>query len=221
MTRHLISLIAFAAVIVCALGSCSDSSSGEKNEYANWQKRNDAYFTSIRQTALDSISEAQSAYGDQWSEHTTWRTYLSYSLNAGASSNTPTDSIIVQILKKGSGSGTPLSTDSVRIFYLGRLIPTDAHPEGNIFDHSGQSSLPERIFNHETGVPSTLMVSNTVRGMATALQYMHIGDMWRIYVPYTLAYSSNERTGVPAYSTLVFDVELVQYSHKGSALPPW
>lgn len=220
MTKHLISIMAIAALMVCTLVSCSDSNSDD-NEYANWKSRNDAYFTSIRQTALDSIALAQATYGDQWSEHTVWRTYLSYSLNAGASTNTATDSIVVQILKSGSGSGTPLSTDSVRIFYLGRLMPTDVHPEGYIFDHSGQSNLPERIFNHVTGVPTTFMVANMVRGMATAVQYMRIGDMWRIYVPYTLAYDSEEHTGVPAYSTLVFDVELVQYSHKGSALPPW
>lgn len=221
MTRRLISFIAVVSLVMSTLFSCSDSNSDNKNEYENWKSRNEAYFTSVRNAALDSIAVAKAAFGDNWGEHTAWRTYLSYSLTPAATTNTATDSIYVQILKEGSGSGTPLSTDSVRVFYLGRLIPTDIHPEGNIFDHSGQSNLPDRIFNHITGVPSTFMVSNTVRGLATALQFMHIGDMWRVYVPYSLAYGSENRTGVPAYSTLVFDIELVQYSHKGSALPPW
>lgn len=221
MTRHLFVLLALTATMIGIACSCSDSNSDNNNEYANWQRRNDSYFTSMRQIALDSIRQAQADYGNQWEEHTNWRTYLSYSLSAAATTNTPTDSVLVQIKNKGNGSGAPLSTDSVRVFYLGRLIPTSEHPDGYIFDHSGQSNLPERIFNHITGVPTTFMVSNTVRGLATALQYMHIGDRWLVYVPYKLGYDETERTGIPAYSTLVFDIELVQYSHKGSALPKW
>ena len=221
MTRRFLYIIAATTLIMSTLFSCSDSNSDNQNEYENWKSRNEAYFSSVRKAALDSIATAKAAFGDNWGEHTAWRTYLSYSLNPAASTNTATDSIFVEILKDGSGSGAPISTDSVRVFYLGRLIPTDIHPEGYIFDHSGQSNLPDRIFNHVTGVPTTFMVGNTVRGLATALQYMHIGDMWRVYVPYTLAYDSEQRTGIPAYSTLVFDIELVQYSHKGSALPPW
>ncbi|MBO4730956.1 MAG: FKBP-type peptidyl-prolyl cis-trans isomerase, partial [Bacteroidaceae bacterium] len=54
-----------------------------------------------------------------------------------------------------------------------------------------------------------------------AVQHMHIGDKWRIYIPQELGYKDANRTDVPAYSTLVFDVELVQYARAGTNLPAW
>ena len=43
---------------------------------------------------------------------------------------------------------------------------------------------------------------------------MHIGDTWRIYVPAALGYGSVTKTGIPAYSTLVFDITLNSFYRK-------
>ena len=62
----------------------------------------------------------------------------------------------------------------------------------------------------------------STRGIRTALQYMHEGDRWEVWVPYTLGFGEDEAkifryllpsnyvTTIPAYSTLVFEIEVVR-----------
>ncbi len=201
--------------------SCKDSDDEGSNEFSNWKSRNEAYFESVRNNAVSEIRKAKNIYQDDWVRHCEWRAYQSYSLSQGTTANGMYDSIYVKILKTGEGSGCPLSTDSVRVFYAGRLMPSDNWPEGMLFDHSGQSNIMENIFNHQTGAPSAFLVSGQVRGFATALQYMHIGDLWQIYIPCKLGYDSSASGSVPAFSTLVFNVELLQYARAGNRLPVW
>ena len=203
-----------------AVTSCSEDSSDDDNEYENWQERNDAYFASIRANALDSIRQAKTLYGNSWTDHCNWRTYLSYSLDSTIANNS-TDSIYVEILRKGTGSGCPLSTDSCRIYYRGRLIPSATYPEGNIFDHTGQFTTFDLIFNSKTAVPTLMRPTYAVKGFGTALQNMHIGDLWKVYIPYALGYSTSNTTTIPAYSTLIFEIELIAYYRSGSNVPSW
>jgi len=200
--------------------SCSDKDDDKVNEYENWKSRNESYFSSIRTEAKSAINKAKASYGDNWEEHCEWKTYLSYSLSPTATTNKSTDSIYVKIVNSGTGSGCPMGSDSVRVFYYGKLIPTVSHTNGYMFDHSGQSSVITKIFDRSTSVPASLKVTGTVRGFATALQQMHIGDRWIIYVPYELGYLT-AKDKIPQYSTLTFEVELVQYARNGTSLPAW
>ncbi|MCH5178423.1 MAG: FKBP-type peptidyl-prolyl cis-trans isomerase [Prevotellaceae bacterium] len=213
------------ALVICASGllvSCSESEeNASADEYKNWQARNDSYFASVRSRALDAIALAKIAYGDNWEQRCDWRAFLSYSREEKADSNESTDSIFVQIVQRGTGSGYPLGTDNIRVFYLGRLMPTDLHPLGKMFDHSGQSTIVDKIFDRNTARPSDFSVASLTRGFATAVQHMRIGDRWKIYVPYKLGYGKTKTGTIPAYSTLVFEVELVQYARSGSVLPSW
>lgn len=38
---------------------------------------------------------------------------------------------------------------------------------------------------------------------------MKAGDQWKLYIPYPLAYGKDGTEGIPGYSTLIFDVNLV------------
>ena len=201
------------------LASCSDNDE-EVSEYQDWKLRNDAYFASLRTSALDSIAAAKRLYGDDWQDHTSWRTYLSYSLDETVA-HRATDSIYVQVLQKGTGSVSPLGTDSCRIFYQGKLIPSESYSDGYIFSYSGQSSKYSDIFDRNTAIPTLRKVTSWVNGFATALLYMHVGDKWRIYIPYALAYQGQETSGVPAYSTLIYDIELVAFYRPGTSIPAW
>lgn len=222
MKRYLIIIIGLMMGAAPLLTSCSDSDdNGNANEFANWRERNDEYFLSVRTNALRQIAHAKSAYGDQWEDNTNWRAFLSYARSESATNNTAHDSVFVEVLQRGTGSGCPLASDRVRVFYAGRLMPTTQHPDGKMFDHSGQSTLMDKIFDHNTATPSTFPVTELTRGFATAVMHMHIGDRWRIYVPQELGYKNTKRNDVPVYSTLVFDVELVQYAHAGATLPAW
>ena len=46
------------------------------------------------------------------------------------------------------------------------------------------------------------------------LMRMHRGDRWRVYIPYQLAYGSSARSSIPAYSTLIFDLQLEDFWRK-------
>ena len=60
-------------------------------------------------------------------------------------------------------------------------------------------------------VPVSFVLSGTVSGFSAALQKMVVGDTWRIYIPSTIGYGMSDINGVPAYSTLIFDVNLVSF----------
>ena len=66
-------------------------------------------------------------------------------------------------------------------------------------------------FNAKTARPAQMRVSKVVDGFATALQNMHIGDHWVVYVPYQLGYGDREVKGIPIYSNLIFDLRLHSY----------
>ncbi|MDR2683627.1 MAG: FKBP-type peptidyl-prolyl cis-trans isomerase [Dysgonamonadaceae bacterium] len=68
----------------------------------------------------------------------------------------------------------------------------------------------EQIF--DSGKKIKLTVNNTVRGFGVALQHMHIGQIWEICIPYYLGYgiSSSYTTSIPDYSTLFFEIELLE-----------
>ena len=93
--------------------------------------------------------------------------------------------------------------------YSGRLMPTTHYPLGYEFDRSYLST-----YDPDVDVPSTMAVNGVVEGFSTAVQHMHRGDKWRIIVPYQLGYGTTARTSIPAYSTLVFEIELIDFWSK-------
>ena len=122
----------------------------------------------------------------------------------------------MQVIKEGTGSGCPMFSDSVMVNYQGRLMPSASYPSGYVFDGNYTGD-----YNPATVKPVTFYVGGLVDGFTTALQYMHIGDRWRVYIPYQLGYGSADNGSIPAYSTLVFDVELLAYYRAGTTPVPW
>ncbi len=220
MRKGIIFFLSALPILLLTLASCRNDDGDGTNEYHDWEIRNTEYFNNIRALALDSIRQSKNAYGNEWESHCNWRAFLSYSMDSTIT-NESTDSIYVQILHHGTGAGCPLSTDSCRIYYRGLLIPTDNYPQGYVFSHSGQSSNFDKVFDHKTAAPSIMRPSSTIKGFGTALQNMHIGDLWRVYIPNQLAYSSSTTNSIPAYSTLIFEIELISYYRRGSGVEPW
>ncbi|WP_286261651.1 FKBP-type peptidyl-prolyl cis-trans isomerase [Thalassotalea atypica] len=97
-----------------------------------------------------------------------------------------------EILEAGEGEKpTPAST--VRTHYHGTFI------NGDVFDSS-----------YDRGQPAEFPVGGVIAGWTEALQLMPVGAKYRLYVPYNLAYGERGSQGaIPPYSTLVFDVELL------------
>ena len=101
-----------------------------------------------------------------------------------------------EIIKKGNGP-IPTETDRVVVDYHGTLI------NGTVFDSSVNRGKPE-----------TFGVTQVIPGWTEALKLMPVGSKWKLYIPYNLAYGSQDRGAIKPFSTLVFDVDLKDIEKK-------
>ncbi len=205
-------LYIFAVLLaMCGLSSCSETDD-EVEEYPDWQSKNDAYFAAKYNAATQAI-----ARGDN-----TWKVFKSYA-KSSETTGKPVDHIVVKVIEEGSGSGCPLFTDTVRVHYRGQLIASTSYQDkedgelGLVFDSSWRTDT----YDASTFVPAKFAVSGVIDGFSTALQHMHIGDRWKVYIPYQLGYDNNASGKVPAYSTLVYDLALAAYYRPGIVIPAW
>ena len=185
-------------LFVCTLGSlfASCEETAEVDEYAKWQRRNSEF--------IDSIAQEAAANTDG-----KWLKILSFKLNeTDLNGNTHAYSndcyVYCHIVKDSVGTEHPLTLVSTN--YRGRLIPTDSHPEGKVFDESFKGTL-----NPATNKPVEFDLSGVIVGWQTALIHMTKGDIWHVYIPSKLGYGSSQKTDIPAHSTLVFDINLVDF----------
>lgn len=100
--------------------------------------------------------------------------------------------VLVKILKSGDGDRSPRTGNVVTVNYKGSLI------NGKVFDNSW-----------ERGYPEAFRVSDLIVGWQIALTQMHIGDRWIVYIPYDKGYGTRANGPIPAYSTLIFEMELM------------
>lgn len=97
-----------------------------------------------------------------------------------------------KILTKGKGK-VPTKDDQVIVKYEGRLI------DGTVFDSSYKRAEQTNKFRP----------TDVIKGWTEALTMMPVGSKWELYVPQELAYGARETGDIPAYSALIFIVELV------------
>lgn len=195
-TLHLLPSLLFVVAVLVAATACSKS---EDDSAERWRTANDAAFAAIKSNA--SYTEIKSPGHE--------------------------GSIYYKELKKGTGTKPILFTSTVSLYARGRFV---ADYPGNTYIRQGtvfQSWL------EADGVPFTTLVSSVgvppkgfsaytlTKGVRVALQYMHEGDRWEVWVPYTLGLGENDgslfvnvmpsssATKIPAYSTLVFEIEVV------------
>lgn len=182
--------------------ACSESSN-DIVEFPDWQNNNLKQWNSIYAQANERI-----AAGDQ-----TWKVFKTWNIEDTLHSEN-TSYIVVHVNTNGEGVGSPLYTDSVLVHYKGKLLPSTSYSEGYQFDSSWGSATTTT-----TAAPMKMLVSSLTDGFATALQHMNIGDDWDVYVPWTLAYGETVHNGIPAYSILIFNIQLVNYVGAGHSLP--
>lgn len=108
----------------------------------------------------------------------------------------PTASGLIYIeTKKGSGPN-PKPTDSVTVHYKGTFL------DGKVFD----SSI-------ERGQPITFPLNGVIPGWIEGMQLMKKGGKATLIIPSNLAYGQGNQ-GIPPYSTLLFEVELIDIKSK-------
>ena len=97
-----------------------------------------------------------------------------------------------EVIKAGNGA-SPTETQTVEVHYHGTLL------DGTVFDSSVQR-----------GKSISFPVNGVIQGWVEALQLMRVGDKWKLYIPYDLAYGERGAgASIPPFSTLIFEVELL------------
>ncbi len=105
-----------------------------------------------------------------------------------------------QIISEGSGINAS-ATDSVSIHYKGTLI------SGEVFDSS-------EGFGTATAKPVGFMLNKVIPGFTEGLQLIKEGGKIKLFIPSALAYGDMAQGSIPAFSTLVFEIELVKVTKK-------
>lgn len=100
--------------------------------------------------------------------------------------------IYYKVLAKGNAQGpTPTPRSIVTAHYTGKTI------NGKQFDSS------------RGGVAPAFRLSELIEGWIIAMQQMHVGDKWELYLPAEMGYGKYSQPGIPGGSTLIFEIELI------------
>ena len=100
--------------------------------------------------------------------------------------------VYYRVIKQGNQkSPTPNRNSVVTAHYVGKTI------NGKTFDSS------------RGGVAPAFRLRDLIPGWIIALQKMHIGDKWELYIPAEQGYGMRSIPGIPGGSTLIFEIELL------------
>ena len=100
--------------------------------------------------------------------------------------------VYYKVLSEGKqDSAKPTVRSIITAHYTGRTI------DGKQFDSS------------RGGVPLACRLCDLIEGWIIAIQQMHIGDKWELYIPAEMGYGKFSQPGIPGGSTLIFEIELL------------
>lgn len=103
-----------------------------------------------------------------------------------------TSGLQYEVITMGTGE-KPGPADVVKVHYTGMLL------DSTKFDSSV-----------DRGEPAQFGVGQVIQGWQEGIQLMPVGSKFKFYIPYELAYGDQGQGPIPPYSTLVFDVELLE-----------
>lgn len=95
-----------------------------------------------------------------------------------------------KVIQEGKGE-VPTESAKINVKYKGTLM------DGTEFEVSRDDK------------PVVMPVSRFVQGMKEAVCLMPVGSRWEVYIPQELGYKSVDRGKVKPFSTLIYDVELI------------
>ena len=101
-----------------------------------------------------------------------------------------------KVIKEGKGA-IPTETSTVKVHYKGTLV------DGTEFDSS-----------YNRNEPTSFRANQLIKGWTEALTMMPVGSKWELYIPQELAYGARETGDIKPFSTLIFEVELLEIEKK-------
>lgn len=99
--------------------------------------------------------------------------------------------VYYKVLKSGTGKSVTNLNNVISCHYTGRTI------DGKCFDTSAG------------GYPLACRLRDLIQGWVIAIPKMKVGDKWELYIPAELGYGKISQPGIPAWSTLIFEIELL------------
>ena len=104
-----------------------------------------------------------------------------------------------EVMSEGEGA-KPVATDVVKVHYKGTLL------DGTEFDSS-----------YSRNEPTTFPLNRVIPGWTEGLQLMPVGSKYKFTIPSDLAYGDRDLGKIPANSTLIFEVELLEIQNDAEA----
>merc|ERR1719262_1126385 len=103
--------------------------------------------------------------------------------------------LMYKVLETGAGTKSP-----------GPSTPCDCHYEGKLIDGTKFDS------SYDRGKPLSFAPNQVIKGWTEAMQLMHEGDKWELYIPAELGYGDQGTPGgpIPGKAALVFQMQLMK-----------
>ncbi len=106
-----------------------------------------------------------------------------------------------EVLKMGDGNKPSSPNSRVKVHYVGTLM------DGKEFDSS-----------YKRGEPAEFELKGVIKGWTEGLQLMPVGSKFKFYIPSDLGYGEHGQGPIPAFSTLIFEVELLDVTNPDQAV---
>jgi peptidylprolyl isomerase len=108
----------------------------------------------------------------------------------------PTASGLYYVVTEPGNGEKPQVGKPVTMHYTGKLL------NGTVFDSSVERDQPFQF---------VLGVGQVIPGWDEGVQLMSKGEKGVLYIPYYMAYGEREAGTIPAFSNLMFEVELIDF----------
>ena len=123
--------------------------------------------------------------------------------------------VFAKLIKKGDGKKVYFNS-RVSDYYKGSL--TDGTEfDARLFEDGTpfKCAVSSYYANYSTSNPNGY--GSVISGWSVALQHMVEGDKYEVWIPQQLAYGSSGSGSIPAYSTLIFEIELVSVDEQAAS----